>query len=63
MPARHGHSPTEARGSRPLARTPRERGPRYRPCEAMNENFSLVVMCLFLLGSLAFLAQQLTSYH
>jgi hypothetical protein len=29
----------------------------------MNENFSLVVMCLFLLGSLAFLAQQLTSYH
>jgi hypothetical protein len=30
---------------------------------AMNENFSLVVMCLFLLGSLAFLAQQLTSYH
>jgi hypothetical protein len=36
---------------------------RYRPCEAMNENFSLIVMCLFLLGSLAFLAQQLTSYH
>ena len=31
--------------------------------EAMNENFSLIVMCLFLLGSLAFLAQQLTSYH
>jgi hypothetical protein len=30
---------------------------------AMNENFSLIVMCLFLLGSLAFLAQQLTSYH
>jgi len=29
----------------------------------MNENFSLIVMCLFLLGSLAFLAQQLTSYH
>ena len=27
------------------------------------ENFSLIVMCLFLLGSLAFLAQQLTSYH
>jgi len=36
---------------------------RYRPGEAMNENFSLIVMCLFLLGSLAFLAQQLTSYH
>jgi hypothetical protein len=31
--------------------------------ELMNENFSLIVMCLFLLGSLAFLAQQLTSYH
>ena len=31
--------------------------------QAMNENFSLIVMCLFLLGSLAFLAQQLTSYH
>jgi len=30
---------------------------------AMNENFSLIVMCLFLLGSLAFLAQQLTAYH
>jgi hypothetical protein len=36
---------------------------RYLPITAMNENFSLVVMCLFLLGSLAFLAQQLTSYH
>jgi hypothetical protein len=36
---------------------------RYRPQQAMNENFSLIVMCLFLLGSLAFLAQQLTSYH
>ena len=31
--------------------------------EPMNENFSLIVMCLFLLASLAFLAQQLTSYH
>ena len=37
--------------------------PRYLASEAMNENFSLIVMCLFLLGSLAFLAQQLTSYH
>jgi hypothetical protein len=37
---------------------------RYLPLEGvMNENFSLIVMCLFLLGSLAFLAQQLTSYH
>jgi hypothetical protein len=31
--------------------------------EAVNENFSLIVMCLFLLGSLAFLAEQLTAYH
>jgi hypothetical protein len=29
----------------------------------MNENFSLVVMVIFLLLSLAFLAQQLTAYH
>jgi hypothetical protein len=29
----------------------------------MNENISLIVMCLFLMGSLAFLAQQITSYH
>jgi len=36
---------------------------RYLPYTAMNENFSLIVMCLFLLASLAFLAQQLTSYH
>jgi hypothetical protein len=34
-----------------------------RQAESMNENFSLVVMCIFLLLSLAFLAQQLTSYH
>jgi len=31
--------------------------------QAVNENFSLIVMCLFLLGSLAFLAEQLTAYH
>jgi hypothetical protein len=30
---------------------------------SMNENLSLIVMCLFLLGSLAFLAQQLIAYH
>jgi hypothetical protein len=30
---------------------------------AMNENFSLIVMCVFLLASLAFLAQQITAYH
>ena len=35
----------------------------YLGHRVMNENFSLIVMCLFLLGSLAFLAQQLTSYH
>jgi hypothetical protein len=29
----------------------------------MNENFSLIMMCLFLLASLVFLAQQLTAYH
>jgi hypothetical protein len=29
----------------------------------MNENFSLIVMCLCLLASLAFLAQQLHAYH
>ena len=29
----------------------------------MNENFSLIVMCMFLLASLAFLAEQLTAYH
>lgn len=31
--------------------------------EPVNENFSLIVMCLFLLASLAFLAEQLTAYH
>jgi hypothetical protein len=30
---------------------------------AMSENFSLIVMCVFLLASLAFLAEQITSYH
>jgi hypothetical protein len=35
----------------------------YLAEQSMNENFSLVVMCIFLLLSLAFLAQQLTSYH
>jgi hypothetical protein len=49
-----------------LRRAARWRGTRgsgILHCGAMNENFSLIVMCLFLLGSLAFLAQQLTSYH
>ena len=42
---------------------PRPQHVHYRDGKLMNENFSLIVMCLFLLGSLAFLAQQLTSYH
>jgi hypothetical protein len=29
----------------------------------MNEHFSLVVMCIFLLASLVFLAEQITAYH
>jgi hypothetical protein len=29
----------------------------------MNENFSLVVMCIFMILSLAFLAEQITAYH
>jgi hypothetical protein len=39
------------------------RGEHHGEAELVNENFSLIVMCLFLLGSLAFLAEQLTSYH
>jgi hypothetical protein len=29
----------------------------------VGENFSLIVMCLFMLASLAFLAQQILAYH
>jgi hypothetical protein len=29
----------------------------------VSENFSLIVMCIFLLASLAFLAQQIFAYH
>jgi hypothetical protein len=29
----------------------------------VNENFSLIVMCIFLVASLAFLADQILSYH
>ena len=29
----------------------------------MNENISLIIMVVFLLASLAFLAQQITAYH
>jgi hypothetical protein len=35
----------------------------YGNSEPMNENFSLVVMCFFLLASLVFLAQQISAYH
>ena len=55
-----GASVASRRRAWAMARSDRAR---YRPQRAMNENFSLIVMCLFLLGSLAFLAQQLTSYH
>jgi len=42
----------------------RVRGTRVNgEAKRMNENFSLIVMCFFLLASLAFLAEQLTSYH
>jgi hypothetical protein len=29
----------------------------------VRENFSLIVMCVFMVLSLAFLAQQITAYH
>jgi hypothetical protein len=29
----------------------------------VSENFSLIVMCFFMLASLAFLAQQILAYH
>ncbi len=29
----------------------------------MRENFSLIVMCIFLIGSLVFLAEQISAYH
>ncbi len=29
----------------------------------MKDNFSLIMMCIFLLGSLAFLAEQISAYH
>ena len=49
--------------SRPGLDSPAGEGVVEVPAKAMNENFSLIVMCLFLLGSLAFLAEQLTAYH
>ena len=29
----------------------------------VSENFSLIVMCVFMVASLAFLAQQILAYH
>lgn len=29
----------------------------------MRDNFSLIVMCIFLIASLAFLAEQISAYH
>jgi hypothetical protein len=31
--------------------------------QTVSENFSLIVMCICMLASLAFLAQQILSYH
>lgn len=46
---------------------PPDRSERYPLRRAIvknkNENFSLYVMCFFLLASLAFLAQQISAYH
>jgi hypothetical protein len=39
-----------------------DRARRYR-MGAVSENFSLIVMCFFMLASLAFLAQQILAYH
>jgi hypothetical protein len=36
---------------------------RARNMKAMRENFSLIVMCVFLILSLAFLAQQFAAYR
>lgn len=31
--------------------------------KTVNENFSLIVMCIFMVLSLAFLAEQISAYH
>jgi hypothetical protein len=45
----------------------RARGPEHydelRRSFGVNENLSLIVMCFFLVASLAFLADQILSYH
>jgi hypothetical protein len=38
-------------------------GIHYRMESAMNENFSLIVMCVFLVATILFLADQILSYH
>jgi len=50
-------------GAHPRGGVVREASARYGWPTAVNENLSLIVMCLFLLGSLAFLAQQLIAYR
>ena len=42
---------------------PRETRRRARMDLTLKENFSLIVMCVFLVLSLAFLAQQISAYH
>jgi hypothetical protein len=38
-------------------------GIHYRMASVMNENFSLIVMCVFLVATILFLADQILSYH
>jgi preprotein translocase subunit SecE len=44
-------------------RCSRDGGIHYRIGRAMNENFSLIVMCVFLVATILFLADQILSYH
>jgi hypothetical protein len=50
-------------GRKPACAPPCAHPVHYLGAEPVNENFSLIVMCIFLLASLAFLAEQITSYH
>jgi hypothetical protein len=42
---------------------PDGRGIHYRTGGAMNENFSLILMSIFLIATILFLADQILSYH
>jgi hypothetical protein len=42
---------------------PDGRGIHYRVESAMNENFSLILMSIFLIATILFLADQILSYH